>query len=187
MLWILNCSFKFSTSTVEFYSWINILHSSFKIHINFNVFLHLPFSFWTKLFYLTLFAVHFQPDKQIFAHCYFLLVLMPEPALYIWLRCQFCIRHSLPAFRQSSCQISNSTSYIFNYTFEFCLRFSDHWSRQKKPLWGWEMATYRPPPPALSFSNTRLSPQAKILLALLKHVKLLTQRLSFVHECDDFL
>ena len=98
MLWILNCSFKFSTLTVEFYSWINILHSSFKIHINFNVFLHLPFSFWTKLFYLTLFAVHFQPDKQIFAHCYFLIVLMPEPALYIWLRCQFCIDTHSPHF-----------------------------------------------------------------------------------------
>ena len=114
MLRILNCSFTFSNSTLEFYSWINILHSSFKIHINFNVFLHLPFSFWTKLFYLTLFAVHFQPDKQIFTHCYFLLVLMPEPALYIWLRCEFCIRYSLPAFRQSPHQISNSTSYIFN-------------------------------------------------------------------------
>ena len=114
MLRILNCSFTFSTSTFEFYSWINILHSSFKIHINFNVFLHLPFSFWTKLFYLTLFAVHFQPDKQIFTPCYFILVLMPEPALYIWLRCEFCIRYSLPAFRQSPRQISNSTSYIFN-------------------------------------------------------------------------
>ena len=31
----------------------------------------------------------------------------------------------------------------------FCLRINDHWLRQKKPLWGWEMATYRPPPPAL--------------------------------------
>ena len=132
------------------------------------MFLHLPFSFWTKLVYLALFAVHFQPDKQIFIQCYFLLVMMPEPALYIWLRCQFRIRYSLPAFRQSPHQFSNSASYIFNLTFEFCLRFSDHWSRQKKPFWGWEMATYWPPPPALSFSNTRLSPQAKILLALLK-------------------
>ena len=41
-------------------------------------------------------------------------------------------------------------------------------ARQKKPLWEWEMATYRPPPPALSLGNKRLSPQAKILLALLK-------------------
>ena len=48
----------------------------------------------------------------------------------------------------------------------FCLRFSDHWSRQKTSLWGWEMATHRPPAPALYLGNT--PPQAKILLALLK-------------------
>ena len=152
-VWIINCSFKFSTSTLEFYSWINILHSSFKIHINYNVFLHLPFSFWTKLVYLALFAVHFQPDKQIFIHCYFLLVMMPEPVLYIWL-----------AFDTHSPQRRIFSTKLLT----LCLRFSDHWSRQKKPLWGWEMATYRPPPPALSFSNTWHSPQAKILLALLK-------------------
>ena len=48
---------------------------------------------------MTLFALHFQLDKKIFIHCYFLLVLMPEPALYIWQRCQFCIWYSLAAFR----------------------------------------------------------------------------------------
>ena len=48
---------------------------------------------------MTLFALHFQLDKKIFIHCYFLLVLMPEPALYIWLRCQFCVWYSLAAFR----------------------------------------------------------------------------------------
>ena len=32
----------------------------------------------------------------------------------------------------------------------FCLCLSDHWSRQKKLLWGWEVATDRPPPLALS-------------------------------------
>ena len=117
-------------------------------------------------------------------HGYVLLVLMPEPVLYIRLRCEPCIRYSLAAFRQSPRQISNSTSYIFNklvprfslppvslslapwervrenpgnevvfstQLLNFCLRFSDHWSRQKKPSWGWEMATDRPPPPAPSF------------------------------------
>ena len=75
---------------------------------------------------MTLFAVHFQLDKQIFIHCYFLLVLMPEPALYIWQRCKFYIRYSLAAFRQSPHQISTPTSYIFHSTFEFLFTFQ--WS-----------------------------------------------------------
>ena len=49
---------------------------------------------------------------------------MPEPALYIWLRSQFCIRYSLVAFRQSPRQITNSTS-----TFEFL--FTLQWSLVK--------------------------------------------------------
>ena len=74
---------------------------------------------------------------------------MPEPILYIWLRSQFCIRYSLAAFRQSSRQISNSTSHIFNSIFEFL--FTLQWSLvETKPLWRWEMTTYRPPPLALS-------------------------------------
>ena len=58
----------------------------------------------------------------------------------------------------------------------FCLRFSDHWSRQNKPSWGWEMATDRPPPPALSsimlcekresVGNTRPLPLAKMACLL---------------------
>ena len=96
-----------------------------------KTFLHLSFSFWTLLFYLTLFAVHFplaflnytvnpcnfQLDKQIFIHCYVLLVLVPEPVFYIWLQSEPCIRYSLAAFRQSPRQISNLTSYIFNSAF----------------------------------------------------------------------
>ena len=39
---------------------------------------------------------------------------------------------------------------------------------RQKPLWGSEMATYRPPPLALSLGNTPLRPKAKILFALLK-------------------
>ena len=65
--------------------------------------------FWTQLFYLTLVDVHFKLDKQIFIHCFFLSVLMPEPVLYIWLRCQFCTRYSLAVFRQSWRQILKST------------------------------------------------------------------------------
>ena len=84
-----------------FYSWIQYFTLFLWNSHHWKTFLHMSFSFWTHLFYLTLFAVHFQLDKQIFIHCYFLLVLMPEPALYIWLRCQFCIRYSLAAFCQS--------------------------------------------------------------------------------------
>ena len=89
--------FYFNTFTAEF----NILHSSFRIHI-------IGKCFYTCLlaFYL---IVHFQLDKQIVIHCYFLLVLIPEPALYFGQRSQFCIRYSLAAFRQSSREISNST------------------------------------------------------------------------------
>ena len=100
----------------------------------------MSFSFWTQLFYLTLLAAYFplslsnytvkpcnfQLDKQLFVHCYFLLVLIPETVLYIWLRCELCIRYSLAAFRQSPRQISKSTSFIFNSAFEFL--FTLQWS-----------------------------------------------------------
>ena len=126
MVWILNCSFKFSTSTLEFYSWIPYF-TLFLLEFTSLENVFNTFRFWTQLFYMTLFVVHFQLDKQIFIHCYFLLVLMPdEPALYIWQRCQFCIRYSLAPFRQSPHQISNPTSYIFHSTFEFL--FTHQWS-----------------------------------------------------------
>ena len=176
MVCIFSCHFKFSTSTLEFYSWIQY----------WKTFLNLSFSFWTQLFYLTLLAVHFplalsnytvkpcnfQLNKQIVIHCCFLLVLMPEPVLYIWLRCQFCIRYSLAAFCQSPHQISNSTSYIFNSTFEFL--FTLQWS-----MVGTKEAFVGVPDGYLSTSspgsfvhhafwkresvgNTRLLPQAKM-------------------------
>ena len=105
MVWILSCSFKVSTSTLEFYSWIQYLTLFLSNSHHWKTFLHLPFSFWTQLFDLA---------------------LMPEPVLYIWLRCQFCTRYSLAAFGQSPRQISNSASYIFNSTFEFL--FTLQWS-----------------------------------------------------------
>ena len=121
---------------------------------------------------------NFQLDNQSFIHCYFLLVLMPEPVLYIWLRCQFCIRYSLLAFRQSPRQISNTTSYIFNSTFEFL--FTVQWSlvETKEAFVGvgdGDLSTSS----LISFvhhafwkresvGNRRLLPQAKLLLALLK-------------------
>ena len=110
---------------------------------------------------------------------YFLLVLMPEPVLYIWLRCEPCIRYSLTAFRQSPRQISNSTSYTFNSTFEFLFRLQWSLVETKKSLCG--VGRWRPIDllPRLfrpscfvkkgeSVGNTRLLPQAKMLLALLK-------------------
>ena len=148
MVWILIADLNFQLQHLNFTAEFNILHSSFRIHIMGKCFY--TFSFWIQLFDMTLFAVHFQLNKQIFIHCYFLLVLMPdEPALYIWQRYQFCIRYSLTPFRQSPHQISNPTSYIFHSTFQFLFTLSDHLLRQKKPLWGWETATYQPPPPAL--------------------------------------
>ena len=140
MVCVLNCSFKF----LNFKTWILQLNS---------IFYTLPLKFtslenvFTLVFYLLnsifLFDLapctlssrfvklhcqecNFQLDKQILIHCYFLLVLMPKPVLYILLRCQFCIWYSLAAFRQSPCQISNSTSYLFNSSFEFL--FTLQWS-----------------------------------------------------------
>ena len=100
MVWILIADLNFQLQQLNFTAEFNILHSSFRIHIMGKCFY--TFSFWIQLFYMTLFTVYFQLDKQIFIHCYFLLVLMPdEPALYIWQRCQFCIRYSLAPFRQT--------------------------------------------------------------------------------------
>ena len=125
MVWVLIADLNFQLQQLNFTAEFNILHSSFRIHIMGKCFY--TFSFWIQLFYMTLFAVYFQLDKQIFIHCYFLLVLMPdEPALYIWQRCQFCIRYSLAPFHQSPHQISNPTSYIFHSTFEFL--FMLQWS-----------------------------------------------------------
>ena len=81
MVCILNCSFKFQLQHLNFKAEFNILHSSFRVHIIGKRFYTCLLAF--ELFYLTLFAVHFQLDKQIFIHCHFLLVLMPEPVLYI--------------------------------------------------------------------------------------------------------
>ena len=99
-----------------------------------------------------------QRDKQIFIHCYFLLVLMPEPVLYIWLRCQVCIRYSRAAF--------------FNSTFEFL--FTLQWSlvETKEAFVGVGDGDLSTSSPGLSLGNTRLPPQAKILLALLKHAQI---------------
>ena len=90
---------------------------------------------------------------------------MPEPVLYIWLSCEPCTRYSLATFGQSPRHISNSTSYIFNSTFEFLFTL-------QLSLWGWEMATDWPPPSAFSSSmlceeresvgNTQLPPQAQL-------------------------
>ena len=149
MVWIIIAELNFQLQHLNFIAEFNILHSSFRIHIMGKCFY--TFSFWIQLFYMTLFAVYFQLAKQIFIHCYFLLVLMPdEPALYIWQRCQFCIRYSLAPFRLSHHIKFQTQHRIFStQLLNFCLCFNDHWLRQKKPLWGWETATYRPPPPAL--------------------------------------
>ena len=68
-----------------------------------KTFLYSSFSFWTQLFYLTLFAEHFQLalsdytvkpcnfqlDRNKFLYtATFVLVLIPEPVFYIWLRCE---------------------------------------------------------------------------------------------------
>ena len=129
-------NFRLLISIFKFITWILQLNS--KIYT-------LPLEF------TSLENVNFQLDEHIFIqyHCYFLLDLMTEPLLYIWL-----IYEAL---------------------------FTLQWSlvETKKPLWGWEMATDRPPPPVLSsimlceksesVGNTRLLPQAKIcLIALFK-------------------
>ena len=141
MVWMLICHLNFQLQHLNFTAEFNILHSSFRIHI-------IGKCFYTCLlaFYL---IVHFQLDKQIVIHCYFLLVLIPEPVLYIWLRCEPCIQYSLAAFRQSPRQISNSTSYSFNSTFEFLFRLQWSLVETKEAFVGWEMATDRHPPPGL--------------------------------------
>ena len=63
MVCISNCSFKFSTLTLEFYSWIQYFTLFLWNSHHWKTFLHSSFSFWTQLFYLTLFTVHFQLDK----------------------------------------------------------------------------------------------------------------------------
>ena len=101
---------------------------------------------------MTLFAVHFQLNKQIFIHCYCLLVLMPdEPALYINFDrdANFAFDTHSPHFASHRIKFQTQHRIFSTQLLNFCLRFSDHWLRQKKPLWGWETATYRPPPPAL--------------------------------------
>ena len=100
MVWIFNCWLKFSSSTLGFYSWIKKFILFLKNSHYWKTFLLLSFSFWIQLFYLTSLAVHFQLalsnytvkpcnfqlDEQIFIPFYFLLVLIPEPVLYIWPR-----------------------------------------------------------------------------------------------------
>ena len=172
MVWILNCSFKFSTSTLEFYSWIHIIGKRFYTCL-------LAFELNSFIWPCSL-QVHFQLNRQILIHCYFLLVLMPETVLCIWMRCQFCIRFSLAAFRQSPCQISNSTSfYIFNSIFEFLLMLLWSLVETKEAFVGvgdGDRSTSFPGSfvhHALwkkeSVGYTRLPPQAKILPVLLKH------------------
>ena len=122
MVWIFNCWFQFPNSALEFYSWIQKFILLIRIHIIGKRFytcllaFELNFFIWPcsrYIFNYTVKPCNFQFDEQIFIHCYFLLVLIPEPVLYIWLRCQVCIQYSLAAFRQSPRQISNSTSYNY--------------------------------------------------------------------------
>ena len=54
--------------------------------------------------------------KVIVQRCYFLLVLIPEPVVCIFLICELCTRYYLDIFYHSPPQIANSTSKIFNST-----------------------------------------------------------------------
>ena len=131
---------------------------------------------------------NFQHDEQIFIHCYFLLLLMPEPLQYIcprfdtrrisqviatyfklnlfkkgcfhwyctsgiWGRniamiylLEWAPNNSFPMPKATFIELAIFSTQLLN----FCWCLSDHWSRQKKLLWGWEVATDRPPPLALS-------------------------------------
>ena len=140
MVWILNCSFKFSTSTLVF----KLLNSTFLFDL-----VRCTFSTRQTNFYTLLLFISFDAWSSTLH-----LSEMPVDS------------HS-PHFACHRVKFQTQRRILFSTQFSnFCLRFSDHWSRQKKSLWGWEMATYRPPPPALYLGNT--PPQAKILLALLK-------------------
>ena len=124
---------------------------------------------------------NFQLDNQSFIHCYFLLVLMPEPVLYIWLvgDANFAFDTHSPHFASHRDKFQTQHRIFLTKLLNFCLRLIDHWSRQKRPLWGWEMATDLSTSSPGSFvhhafwkresvGNRRLVPQAKLLLALLK-------------------
>ena len=167
MVWVLNCSFKISTSTVNFKAEFNILHSSFRIHSLESVFT-LVFKLLNSTFLFDLVRCTFSTRQTNF---YTLLLFISFDAWTSTLHLtETPILHSILTRRMLPVTVRNFKLNVvyFQLNFlNFCLRFSDHWSKQKKSLWGWEMATYRPPPPALSLGNT--PPQAKILLALLKY------------------
>ena len=188
MVCILTCSFKFSTSKLEFYSWILYFTLFLYSSHQWKTFLHLSFNFWSQLFYLTLLAVHFplalsnytvkpcnfQLDKQIFIHFYFLLVLMPEPVPYKrslcgsgkWWPIDLLSRLFRPScFLKKGVDRQQMTSTSSQNVWKCC-----------SLCW-----------------NVKL-----ILLQLKKDLRFgnllqsafwicITQRFSFVRECDDFL
>ena len=117
-----------------------------------SVFTACRLAFELNFFYLTLLAVHFslalsnytfkpcnfQLDHKIFIHCYFLLVLMPEPVLYICLigDAKFALDTHFPHFASHRVKFQTQHRIFLTKLLNFCLRLIDHWSRQKKPLWG---------------------------------------------------
>ena len=118
-----------------------------------GVFRKTYFHFLTDLKYTGITNCRFIFQKLALSTLWFLLVLVPEPVLYIWLIQNFAFylsdTHSTDFV--SLRVIFQTEPRIFSIQhLNFCLRFSDHWSRKKKRLWGWEMATDQPPPPALS-------------------------------------
>ena len=67
---------------------------------------------------------NFQLDEQIFTHCYFLSVLIPEPVLYIWRRLELCIRYFLAHFASHSVIFQTQPRIFWTQLLNFCLRLS---------------------------------------------------------------
>ena len=119
--------------------------------------------------------MQFSTPPSNFYTLYFLLVLMPEPVLYIWLigDANFAFDTHSPHFASHRVKFQTQHGIFLTKLLNFCLRLIDHWSRQKRPLWGWEMATDLSTSSPGSFvhhafwkresvGNRRLLPQAKM-------------------------
>ena len=165
--WIFNCWFQFSIQHLNFIA-------EFK-----NYTLPLEFTSLensTQLFCLTLLAVHFFNSLCQIIHSQTMQFSTRRTHFYTVSLLLF-IRFDDWTITLHLTEIRTLHSIFSTQLLNFCLRFSDDWSRQKQPLWGWQMATDRPPPSVISsivlcekresVGNTRLLPQAKICLITL--------------------
>ena len=145
-------NFQLLISILKFNTWILQLNSKiYTLPLEFaslETFLHLPFSFLTQLFVWPCSRYIFNSLCQII-HCSQTMQFSTRRTNFYTASLLLFISFDDWTITLHLTEIRTLHSIFSTQLLNFCLRFSDHWSRQKKPLWGWEMATDRPPPPVI--------------------------------------